>query len=122
MSATDFKLHNPNWRSVITTAPVGDCVAGVMGVIGDCVGIYPTSEDAGDTVAFVHWAEHVTVPCETATTGDYALLTKVYYDSTNKRVTQTASANVLCGIVKKAASVGDTTVEIELDGKMAIVA
>ena len=74
----------------------------------------------GDVVAVITEAEKVLVPCATATTGDYAEGSLVYFDEADEEVNQASTGNHKCGYVLTAASVGDTEVLIRFDGSLAL--
>ncbi len=121
MTVTAFNNMSHYWKSMKYTAAqtrtAGDIFAKgntVLIAVEDCANL---AEGVG-----CHQSDRILVPCLTATTGDYAIGTKVYYDNGNNRVTQTSNTgDLICGVVTTAPSVGDTSVEIYFDGTMNIV-
>lgn len=141
MACDGIQLHSPlsQCHTNVVTAPSGGYTAGQMVKIVDVVGVIIGSAEGsyqnwantilqaggvvaeGDETTFLYKAPMITVPCETAATGDYVDKERVYFDEANARVTLESSGNTLCGIVVIAADVGDTEVCIELDGMLGIV-
>lgn len=103
-----------------TAAPIGGVTSGAMAIVNDVVGFYLSDAEEADITTFVFRARRVMAPC--AVSAGYAVGEKVYFDNTQKEVTQTATSNTLCGIVTRAAGSDDTTVEIFLDGALGVVA
>lgn len=107
--------------SMDKTAPSPGVSAGDLAVEDDIVGMYFTDADTGDTVAFMYRIPRVVVPCDDAATGDLQAGDKVYFDASEAEVTTSSGGNKLCGIVLESASLGDTEVLIDFDGRMSIV-
>lgn len=113
--------------------PLGDCgaftvaagsggvLAGQPDLIHDTVGVYVTSKDAGEDVAFIYRAPKIRVPKRVGST--YGILEggdKVYFDHAAADFSSDSSGNVLCGICLKAAGAADADILIELAGYIGI--
>ena len=105
-------------RTTVITAPSGGYTQGQMIKSEDLVGVVLTKADVGEDTTLLYNSPSITVPCEAATTGDYGVGTKVYFDETEGRVTPTESPNSLCGTVQETADLGATEVKIALDGTL----
>jgi len=105
------------------TAPSGGYTAGDMLKTSDTVGVIYDDALIGETAVLIYKAPKIQVPCAASASGSaYAVGEKVYFDAGNARVTEASTGNTLCGIVLEAAGVGVTTVVIELNGTLGIVA
>jgi len=107
------------------TAPSGGYVAWTMYLINDTVCVNKATTAVGEEAVMYYWIPKVIVDCLTITAGNIANYdegSKVYFDSTNNRVTHVSAAWQLCGIVTVRPTADDTTVEIQLDGMLGIVA
>jgi predicted RecA/RadA family phage recombinase len=109
-----------SWQAFKVTAPSGGYDAGQMVAYNDVVCVVATDTDSGDTATLIYNCPRIVVPCAAVSTGAGTVGSKVYYDSDEAEVTETASGSTLCGIITKAASTGDTTVEINLIGTLGI--
>lgn len=120
MTATLLKLRCPLelTKSFLATAPSGGVTAGDMAKVQDSVGIYVETAAVTVTVGFIYKAEKVVCPAASAAT--FSVGDKVYFDSTNAEITNTASGNTLCGVATVAKTAGQTEAEIELDGNLGI--
>lgn len=118
---TGFLNHAPlaACKSFRVTAGVGGVTQGTMALIEDTVGVYMSTEDAGDYVGFMYESPWITVPCAS---GTYTAGEKVYFVAADAEVSTTAGTNALCGIVRKTEASAVETVEISLYGTMEIVA
>ena len=107
-------------------APTGGYAAWTLYQVNDTVTINKAVTTIGNTAVMYYEIPKVVVPCVAIPSGEavtyYDEGCKVYFDATNSQVTRVAGGNVLCGIVTKAGSVGDETIEIHLMGALAIVA
>lgn len=97
---------------------VGIVLSGQMGTEND-----DGSYDEDTLVSFVYRADRAVVDCASAGADEYPAGSLVAYDvGTGGQVVQEADmdrdTDVLCGVVLKSASSGDTTVEITLIGDM----
>jgi len=124
-NGTLFKLRSSTsldpYDSIVVTAPSGGYTAGDMVKIEDVVGVVVEDALIDVEVAVVVLAAKIVVPCNTvATAANWTVGTKVYYDSTAANVTATGSGMDLCGTVTTAGAVGDTDIEIFLDGRLAL--
>ncbi len=127
LGGNDFRLRTAPGEGIYApitfTAGEGGVEAGDMVNVGDVYGIVPKDADSGNDAVCIYRAERVMVPCATATTSLFTVGEKVYLDTDTGLVTDTTNSNtVLIGIVTAASSVGDTQVEIDLDGTLNIVA
>lgn len=121
MAITGFRLHSPLSECRLLTNTGSIRTANQMAAVGDTVGVFVEAATATENVAFLYSAPKITLPCVTATTGDYAQGAKVYFDSGEAKLSAaSASGEVLCGTVIEAAAVGDTEIMIDLDGRMGI--
>jgi len=128
LGGTNYKLRSSTsldpWASNEFTA-AADYTAGEMTKIEDTVGVIINATSSGDTAVLNYQAAKIVVACVAVTSGnlaDLAAFSKVYFDATNKEVTNESAGNTLCGIVLVAPSVGDETIEIHLMGALGIVA
>ena len=88
------------------------------------VGVIVEATEIGYQAVLVYRATRIKVPCAIVTSGNlgnYAINELVYFDVADAEVNVDA-ANYLCGTVHVAPSIGDETVIIDLDGRLAIVA
>jgi predicted RecA/RadA family phage recombinase len=93
------------------TAPAGGITSGDLHLIGSKVAVAMTTAAEGET--YVSMTEGVfEVP---KATGAITIGAKVYFDSTAKNVTTTASGNTLVGWAYTAAASGDATVQISIN-------
>jgi hypothetical protein len=124
MAATALNLRCKEWSSFKVLAPSAGYTAGQMLKINDTVGVIVDTAAVTVQTAFIYKAKKILVPSEAVPTGSGgsgSSGSKVYFDSTNARITFTASGNTLCGILTEDAVVGATSVEIDLDGTLGIV-
>lgn len=122
MAISGIKLRCPleKCSTLKTVAPSGGYEAGQFVQVNDIVGVVVEAKDAGEDVVVVYQAPKILVPCAPAATAGYAVGEKVYADIDNNQVAEESSGTVLCGVVTEPSSVGDTEVEIHLDGMLAI--
>ena len=104
------------------TAPSAGYTAGDIVLIANTIAVIAEDADSGDEVAAIYKAEKILVPCAAVAAGTYLIGAKVYADTTNNEVTETAGNLKVCGVVTEAGVTGAETVEIELDGTLNIVA
>ena len=134
MAITGIKLRCPLalTKSIKVTSQAGwlggrmiqqnDVVAVVVPPLGSSGGGTSAPSIATSSVCgAITYAPGIMLPCETAATGSYTVGSKVYFDSGNLQVTETASGNVLCGTVKEAPATGATEVHVDFDGSLGIV-
>ena len=96
--------------------------AGDMFRESNVVGVFVNDYATGDTGVLIYKAERIIVPCAVVTTSvNYAVGEPVYFDVADAEVNQTTSGNWLCGNVLVTPAIGDTEVEIELDGTLNLV-
>ena len=97
----------------IDYTPSADVAAGDVVVQGDLVGVArsPIPANTAGSLAIVGFFD---MPKATGTSSGIAVGTKVYWDSTNKVVTATASTNKYLGKTAKAAVDADATVRVRL--------
>lgn len=112
------KLRSNEWGSFQTVAPGGGSTRNTFAKIQDTVGVYVTTEDAGDAVEFIYWAKKIIATKVAGTALTLAIGQKVYFDAGNAAMTPTASGNTLCGRCTVAALAADTTVEMDLTGNV----
>lgn len=104
------------------TIASGGVTAGDMVNVGDTYGVVVEDGTVGNTGVCVYKAERIMVPCAPASTALFTVGEKVYLDTATGLVTDTTTSNtVLIGIVTLASAVGDTQVEIDLDGTLHLV-
>ena len=125
LGGTAFKLrsspHLDPYGSMSFTASA-DRSAGDMITAGDTIGVVVSDTDSGDDGVLVYRAAKIVVPCATVTTGnidELAVGCKVYYQAIHGNVSD-QSGGTLCGTVTEAPTAGDTTIEIDLDGRLGI--
>jgi len=122
MALTGLKLRcNIARCNQMTITASADVTSGQMAVFNDTVGVWVKDVDSGDDGAVIFKAPKILVPCEAISAG-YTEGEKVYFDATEERVTETSSSNKLCGVVTEAPASSATSVEIQLDGTLSIVA
>lgn len=123
LGGSNFKLrsstNNDPYASLKFTAG-SDYTSGQLLKVGDTVGVVVQDVASGAEGVLCYRAAKIVVACVAATTGMFAIGTKVYYDVADAEVNQSSSGNYLCGIVTTAAAVGDETVEIDLNGCLGI--
>lgn len=109
-------------KAIDVLDPTTTIVAGEMDLVDGLPVVYATSPDKSlsDRIAGIFNAPKIQLPCAAATTGDYAVGTKVYYDSSAKEVTGVASGNTLCGVVLEAAEVGDELLLVMFNGELGL--
>lgn len=111
-----LELRNPNWKSFKTTAPSGGYSAGDMVKVNDTIGVIVEDASAGNDAVLIYSAEKIVVPKATGSGIAFSEGSKVYYDASAKKVTNSASGTTLVGIALESAGASDTTVLIDLDG------
>ncbi|MGY0713128.1 DUF2190 family protein [Azospirillum argentinense] len=100
-------------NTITATAPSGGVVSGGGVLIGNLFGIAAVSAAAGGEFELV--TEGVfDLPKLGADTIDQ--MQRVYWDATNKRITETATGNYPVGVAILAAGNGATTARVRLDG------
>ena len=109
-------------KTVVVVAPSGGYTQGELTMVENTVGVICTEVDIDDNVAMIYESPSITVPCEAAATGGFAVGDKVYYNGAGAVAAATGSGHYLCGSVQEAASLGDVLLKISLDGRMGIVA
>lgn len=114
-----INLRSPKFESVKFAAPSPGLDRGQMYKQGSLIGVIFEDTATGDDAVLCYKAEKIVVPKKTGTGFSLAIGDKVYYDSTNKRVTSATTGNTLCGRVLVAAGINDATVEIVLNGDVA---
>ena len=122
MTGLQLRCSIEDCVALTVTAASPGVTAGQMAKIEDTVGVYAADADTGAKVAFIIKADKILVPCAKAATAGYAVGEKVYFDSADGEVNESASGNTLCGVVTEASVVGDQLVEISLDGTLGITA
>lgn len=119
MAETAFKLRcgMNDTSSMPLTAPSGGSTAGQMAKVEDTIGVYVTTEDAGDQVAFMYRAKKIALPKATDSGVVFTAGDKVYCDTTNANVTNVSSGNTLVGTALEDAVAADTTLLTDFDGR-----
>lgn len=97
----------------ITVPAPGTVASGAGVLVGSLFGIAAYSATAGNPVEIVPEGvfDVTALQTDTGTVG-----AKMYWDDTNKRLTTTASGNVLVGALTAAKTSSDTTARVYLDG------
>ena len=108
-------------KSITVTAASPGVTAGTMAKVEDTVGVYLEDADTGDEVAFCYYAPKIVVTSVAVATGKFTAGSKVYFNATNKKITESSSGNTLCGVVLETPALAAETVLIALDGTLGIV-
>ncbi len=106
-----------------TAVPSSGFSKGILYKVNDTVVLNLHDTDFGATAVNYYWIPKVLVDVVPITLGnlsDYGVGSKVYFDSSNNRVTAVSGGNTVCGIVTTAPANGATQVEIHLDGYQSI--
>ena len=101
------------------TVPGGGCIKMGLTKIGDSVGFYYSTQDAGDDVAVVIQCNIVELAKKAGSGEAIAQGAKVYYEAASGKLTGVVGSNVLCGRCLKAALAADTTVIVAFNGDVA---
>ena len=109
-------------KSITVTAVSPGVTAGTMAKVEDVVGVYLEDADTGDAVAFCYYAPKIVVTSVAVGTGKFTAGSKVYFDATDKKITESSTGNTLCGVVLETPALAAETVLIALDGTLGIVA
>lgn len=109
-------------KSITVTAVSPGVTAGTMAKVEDVVGVYLEDADTGDEVAFCYYAPKIVVTSVAVGTGKFTAGSKVYFDATAKKITQSTTGNTLCGVVLETPALAAKEVLIDLDGTLGIVA
>ena len=109
-------------KSITVTAASPGVTAGTMAKVEDTVGVYLEDAATGDKVAFCFYAPKIVVTSVAVATGKFTAGSKVYFNATDKKITESSSGNTLCGVVLETPALGAETVLIALDGTLGIVA
>lgn len=109
-------------KSITVTAASPGVTAGTMAKVEDVVGVYLEDADTGDEVAFCYYAPKIVVTSVAVGTGKFTAGSKVYFNATNKKITESNTGNTLCGVVLETPALAAETVLIALDGTLGIVA
>ena len=109
-------------KSITVTAASPGVTAGTMAKVKDVVGVYLEDADTGDEVAFCYYAPKIVVTSVAVGTGKFTAGSKVYFDATAKKITQSTTGNTLCGVVLETPALAAKEVLIDLDGTLGIVA
>lgn len=118
MAATALKLRSPNFKSVGITAPTGGLTAGQMHAANSLIGVIVESKDAAADAVLIYECEKVIVPKVAGTGITFSIGSKVYYNSSAKKVTNVSTGNTLCGRALEAADASDGEVLIHLTGNV----
>ncbi len=105
-------------HSLETTVASPGVSAGDFVLVDGTIGVFAADYATGDTGVVIYKAEMILVPCAVATSGSYDVGDPVYADIADNEVNETASGNLLCGIILETPAVGAETVLIELDGTL----
>jgi len=87
--------------------------------IGDVVGFFYETKDAGEEVTVVCQMDLVELAKKAGSGEAIAQGAKVYYEAASASLTGTAGSNTLCGRCAKAAGASDTTVLVVFNGDVA---
>jgi predicted RecA/RadA family phage recombinase len=109
-------------KSITVTAASPGVTAGTMAKVKDVVGVYLEDADTGDEVAFCYYAPKIVVTSVAVGTGKFTAGSKVYFDATGKKITESSTGNTLCGVVLETPALAAKEVLIDLDGTLGIVA
>ncbi len=120
MSINGPHIRSEHRRSLDRTVPSGGCIAGAMVKVGDTVGVYAQTKDAGETVALIYQADAILLPKKASSVGEaIAIGAKVYFEAASAKVTGVAGSNTLCGRCLEAALTADTEVLVDFSGNVA---
>ncbi len=101
------------------TVPSGGCTKMGLTKIGDSVGFFYETKDAGEEVSVVIQCDIVELAKKTGSGEAIAKGAKVYYEAASGKLTGVSGSNTLCGRAYKAATVDDTTVWVDFNGDVA---
>jgi len=99
--------------------PSGGCIKMGLTKIGDTVGFFYETKDAGDDVAVVIQMDIVELAKKAGSGEAIAQGAKIYHEAASASLTGTAGSNTLCGRCLKAALAADTTVIVAFNGDVA---
>ena len=98
------------------TVPSGGCTKMGLTKIGDTVGFFYETKDAGEIVTVVSQMDQVELAKKAGSGEGISQGAKVYYEAASGKLTATAGSNTLCGRCLKAAGADDTTVLVAFNG------
>jgi len=113
-----LELRNPNWKSVVVTAPSGGYSAGDMVAVNSLIGVIVEDAAATKDAVLIYSAERIEVPKSAGSGIVFDIGDKVYYNATAKAVTNSAAGNTLCGRAKEATNATATTLVMDLTGNI----
>jgi len=122
--ATFMRTNPPpgTYHSVKLTAPSGGVTGGTLIHVNDIVGMVFDDADEGDEYVLVYVCEKIEVPKATGAGTAFTVGDHVYYDDTLQTVTPIQAAGLWrIGVATEAAGDDDDEVEIDLEGKLALV-
>ncbi len=88
--------------------------AGEMIKVGDTIGVVVEDVSENSEFVLVYEAEKIVVPKATGTGITFSVGSNVYYDPTNKNVTNSTDGTILCGKALEDAGENDSEVLIDL--------
>lgn len=122
MALTGIQLRCPLADcETLEFAAAADLESGDIVIENDVVCVVLEDTDTGDTAVGVTKAPAILLPCAAQPTTGFDTGEKVYFDGTDS-ITETASGGTLCGTVLDATALGATTVLVNFDGRLSIVA
>ena len=101
------------------TVPSGGCTKMGLTKIGDVVGFYYETKDAGEDVAVVIQMNIVELAKKAGSGEAIGQGEKVYYEAASGKLTGVEGSNTLCARCLKAALAADTTVCVVFNGDVA---
>jgi predicted RecA/RadA family phage recombinase len=113
-------MRSANYRTLESyTVPSGGCTKMGLTKIGDTVGFFYETKDAGEEVAVVIQMDAVELAKKAGSGEAIAQGAKVYYETASGKLTGVSGSNTLCGRCTKAALAADTTVLVDFNGDVA---
>jgi len=113
-------MRSANYQTLEAyTVPSGGCTKMGLTKIGDTVGFFYETKDAGDDVTVVCQMDAVELAKKDGSGEAISQGAKVYYEAASGKLTGTAGSNTLCGRAIKAAGADDTTVLVAFNGLVA---
>ena len=110
-------MRSPHYQTLEPyTVPSGGCTKMGLTKIGDTVGFFYETKDAGELVTVVAQCNVAELAKKTGSGEAIAQGVKVYYEAASGKLTATAGSNTLCGRCLKAAGADDTTVLVAFNG------
>ena len=113
-------MRSAHYRTLDTyTVPSGGCIKMGLTKIGDSVGFYYETKDAGEDVSVVIQCDIVELAKKAGSGEAIAQGAKVYYEAASGKLTGVEGSNTLCARCYKAAAADDATVWVVFNGDVA---